>query len=173
MSQKWLAQVIWAVTVIVLTTSWQAQSPAVAQEGIGLYVDGKPIETLAAEIWSPAPVKPPWPPPVLVDGHAMIALRFLYDLRFGDLDLHMVDWGIMRLGNLTFKIGLKEVRWPVPKIGGHARGSRPLPVAPRIINGRLYVPARVTLNLLRHAVEWDATERALCIIRDGAPEKRP
>lgn len=157
--------IVLAVTGMAFTAGWAAGRPAAAEQTVGLYVDGQPVEFRSHIIGGVLP-------PVLVDGHAMIPVRLLNELFHEHLDLHLAQWGVLQVGGLAFKPGVKEVCWAAPAVGGGATILEALPVAPRIINGTHYVPARVVLNLLGHGVEWDGVERALRITRNGAPEKK-
>jgi len=163
MNKKWLGLIV-AAMIVTFAVGGRAGRPAVAEQTIGLYVDGQ-VGDFRSHVVSTSFS------PVLVDSHAMIPVRFLDEVLRVHLDLHLQQWGILRVGGLAFKLGVKEVCWPVPSTGGDRRYSVPLPVAPRIINGRYYVPARTILNLLGHGVEWDGTKRALRISRNAAAEK--
>ncbi len=101
---------------------------------------------------------------VPVDGHAMIAERFLWEELKISADTHLLKrWGVFKLGGLDFKVGSKLAIREVPMVGGGAWMEKTLPVAPQIINGRLYVPAEPTLGWFRHAVYWSRREHALYI----------
>ncbi len=141
-----------------------AGRPAAAEQAIGLYVDGQPVEFRSHVLCKTLP-------PVLVEGYAMIPARFISEVLGARLDDRLVPWGILRVDKLAFKVGVEEVCWFTPMEGEDAVTYHWLDLAPRIISGTHYVPARITLNLLGHGVEWDAVERAVRITRNGAPEK--
>ena len=137
-------------------------------EKIATYVNGKRVD-FSSHIVRSGPL-----PTLLIGGHAMIPARFFDEALHEDFDLHLLHWGILRISWFSLKLGEKEACYPVPKVGGSARAEVALPLAPREIDGRIYVPARAILNALGHGVRWDDQERAVYITKDGAPqEKRP
>ncbi len=135
-------------------------------EKIVTYVNGERVD-FSSHIVRSAPL-----PILLIRGHAMIPARFLNEVLHESLDLHLLHWDIVPIGGLSLKLGEKVAIMPVPKVGGARGMSFPLPIAVQEIEGRVYVPARVVLNALGHAVEWDPEERAIRITEDGAPQKK-
>jgi len=134
-------------------------------EKIATYVNGKRVDFASS-------VRSGSLPTLLIEGHAMLPARFFDEVLHQDFDLHLLHWGILRISWFSLKLGEKEACYPVPKVGGSARAEVALPLAPREIDGRIYVPARAILNALGHAVRWDGQERAVYITEDGAPRKK-
>ena len=134
-------------------------------EKIATYVNGKRVDFASLVGSGPLPT-------LLIKGHAMIPARFFDEVLHEDFDLHLLHWGILRIGGLSLKIGDKVACFPAPMVGGSAGAPVPLPLPPLEIDGRIYVPARAVLNTLGHAVYWDTEERAIWITENGAPEKK-
>lgn len=104
----------------------------------------------------------------------MLPVRFFDEVLGNHLDLHLDPWGIIQVGNpnepvYAFKIGERTAYTSAPMIGGDLPAPVDLPVAPMVINGRLYVPAMPTLSLFGHSAQWKPETKSLWITEK--PEK--
>jgi hypothetical protein len=142
-------------------------SSAAAYDEVTVYVDGQQVDFVSK-------IRGGRLPALLVEGHPMVAARFLEEALGHPLDLHMWSWGVVRIGNLSFKVGCDYALSPVPMIGGTLGMRVELPLSPRTINGRLYLPAVEPIRrlhryeerggkqwLVSHEVAWDAEVKAL------------
>lgn len=141
---------------------------ALAQEAqherIALYLDGQRIEFSSSVTDGPASVMPA----LLVDGHPMLPVRFLNEKLGQGLNMCLFSrWGLLQIGPLWFKEGHNEAIRAVK--GGDAAEAHALPVRAGTIDGRFYVPALPTLDVLGFGVEWSPDERALRITRPTPP----
>ena len=152
--------------VLVATLLLIIAADCTGAEKLATYVNGKRVD-FTSDIVGSGPL-----PTLLIQGHAMLPARFFGEVLHEGLDLHLLHWDILRIRWFSLKIGEKEACHPAPKVGGSTRMSVALPLAPREIDGRIYVPARAILNALGHAVRWDGQERAVYITKDGAPQKK-
>ena len=124
---------------------------------IKVYLDGKEMSTESNMDSQSIP-------PIVVDGRLLISVRFVKEHLVKDV---WVDrkWGIIQLqAGLLLKIGSKE--WhAVPGdtgIDGLSFEVVNLPVAPREIRGRLYMPVdQGPFNYLQLPFKWDREKREL------------
>ena len=146
-----------------------ASGNCMAYEEVAVYVDGQQVDFVSK-------IRGGRLPALLVERHPMVSARFLDEALGHPLDLHMWSWGVVRIGNLSFKVGCDYALSPVPMVGGTLGMRVPLPLSPRTIDGRLYLPAVETIGALRrteergdrlwlvcHDVNWDGEARALRI----------
>lgn len=128
---------------------------------VHLAVNGKPAD-FTSQIMGEAM------PAMMVQGHAMLPVRFFEEILGVHVDLHLECWKIVSLtrgieGPWSFKIGERIAYSPVASIGGDQATDCPLPIAPRIIRGRLYLPARTVLTLFKAAAAWNGATHTLAI----------
>lgn len=103
-------------------------------------------------------------PAYLINGHAMLPARFFAEVLGAPLDLHLDQWGgIVQIGGMAFRPNIPYTLTPHEAFGGAIQERWDLPLAPRIIGGRLYVPAKPTVPYLGHTMRWDAQRRVLSI----------
>ena len=132
-----------------------ARCIAAEYEEVAVYVDGQQVDFVSK-------IRGGRLPALLVEGHPMVSARFVNEVLGYGLDLHMWPWGIVRIGHVSFKVGCDYALMPVPGIGGTRSSRLDLALAPRTINGRLYVPAVETVGALRHTQERDGKRWFIC-----------
>jgi len=148
---------------------WFAVLPlagAPAPQTITVVLDGKPIDFYSQIMDERIPA-------VLVEGYAMLPVRFFNEALNIRLDLSLWPWQIVRLGDVrqreyAFKLGETAAYTPAPAIGGELSEGFVLPIAPRIIQGRFYVPAQPTLGFFGYDAAWDAKGKVLMITKQIA-----
>jgi hypothetical protein len=134
-----------------------------AARTIDIYVDGERVSYFSQVLNESIPA-------LLVNDIPMVSVRFLSGYFELPLDLHLMKYGIVSVNTTSFKLGVPEALRRVPMVGGDPAQATPLPSAPRVIAGRIYVPAMPTIQAVvgtnRVAgVRWDAGRCALHISR--------
>ncbi|MHB9025824.1 MAG: copper amine oxidase N-terminal domain-containing protein [Armatimonadota bacterium] len=152
--------------LILVLTLWfiavplYAAVPAPVPETITVVLNGQPIDFYSQHMSERIPAR-------FVKGYAMLPVRFFNEALDIHLDLSLDSWGIIRLGksydSMSFNIGKAVAITPVNGFGGDRPMFTVLPLAPCIIQGRLYLPARVVLAFFDYDVEWNAKENVLKI----------
>jgi len=112
-------------------------------------------------------------PAVMVQGCVMVSVRLFDEMLDAPLSLYTAQWGVFHVDGVAFKLGVKEASTEMAGLGGHPAWRRPLPVAPQIINGSIYVPLRVFAETLGHKVTWDPKTWTVSIDRSRPREEKP
>jgi hypothetical protein len=104
-------------------------------------------------------------PVLLVDGHAMVPIRFFDETQeIGQpLYTHLEAWKVYSVGDVGYKIGEPIAYRFVAMPGGGAAEHLPLPVPPQVFHGRLYLPA-IAITFYGHAVAWDNATKTLLVV---------
>jgi hypothetical protein len=131
---------------------------ATTAQDVRLRIDGEAVDFYSSVVGRHLPA-------VMARGHVMVSVRLFDEMLHAPLSLQTVEWGVFRVGEVAFKLGVKEAFFEVPMIGGNIGWGRPLPVAPQYINNSIYVPLRVFAERMGHKVAWDSTTRTVSIIR--------
>lgn len=142
---------------------WGASAPQNTVHPVKVTVDGQLVSFHSVHVDASIPA-------LLVDGHAMLPVRFFDEVLGTHLDLHLQPWDIVQLGNegeapYAFKLGERAAYTSMPGVGGDHPVRETLPIAPRMINGRFYIPAKPTVTLLGHAIQWDEATQTLAITK--------
>jgi hypothetical protein len=90
-------------------------------------------------------------PLVQYQGIPMFPVRFIEENLRVPVEYDLF-WNIFSIEGLHFKLGEAEMHLYQPKTGGNLIERLILPIGPRIINGRAYVPMEVVLNAIGHKV---------------------
>lgn len=108
----------------------------------------------------------------------MIPVRFIEENLRVPVEYDLL-WNIFSIEGLHFKVGEAEMHLYEPKTGGNLIERFSLPSAPKIINGRLYVPMEVVLNAIGHKVSRVSsdsfsisTTRSTSILPSNVPRTR-
>ena len=135
---------------------------------VQLYVNNVPVNFVSPIVSPLTIIAENRIPALMVQDHVMLPVRFFAEVLGNHLDLHLDQWGIVQIGNpdepvYAFKIGKRTAYTSAPMIGGDVPVPVDLPVAPMVINNRLYVPAMPTLLLFGHSAQWKPETKSLWI----------
>jgi hypothetical protein len=137
-----------------------ARPQADAAASISVFVDGKRVDYYSQVLDERVPA-------LLVGGVPMVSLRFLSGYFERPLDLHLMKYEIVSVGDVSFKLGVPEALRRVPMVGGDPAQAIRLPASPRVVGGRIYVPAIPAVQVVAagrvSGVQWDAKQAALRI----------
>ncbi len=143
--------------------SQQKQRPAEKPVPVNLYIDDEQVDFYSQVMEKNIPA-------LVVEGQPMLPVRLFDERLKAALDLHLLGWKIVQTGRrdgggpLAFKIGEKVAYREAIGIGGSRAEVIELPIAPRLIEKHLYVPALPTLGELGYSAKWDAQSRTLRVM---------
>ncbi len=143
--------------------SQQKQRPAEKPVPVKLYIDDEQVDFFSRVTNESMPA-------LVVEGQPMLPVRLFEERLNGFLDLHLWDWQIVQLGRrgssnpLAFKPGEKVAYREAIGADGSRAQAIALPIAPRMIDNHLYVPALPTLGELGYSAKWDAQSRTLRVM---------
>jgi hypothetical protein len=141
----------------------QSRARAAAPVPLHLYIDDRPVDFSSHVTGEDMPA-------LVVEGQPMLPVRLFSEALNDHLDLHLWDWKIVQIGRrddstpLAFKLGEKVAYRETTGPDGSKAQAIELPIAPRLIDSHLYVPALPTLGELGHSAKWDAQSRTLRVM---------
>lgn len=143
--------------------SQQRPRPAGKPVPLKLYIDDQQVDFSSRVTGESMPA-------LVVEGQPMLPVRLFSEALNDDLDLHLWDWRVVQIGRrddpnpLAFKVGEKVAYREASGTDVSKAEAIELPIAPRVIDNHLYVPALPILGELGHSAKWDAQSRTLRII---------
>jgi hypothetical protein len=122
---------------------------------IAVYLDGRRVSTQSQVVGASLP-------PIVLSDQVLVPIRLINEELRREIWFNP-SWGILQLDErLMLKVGEKQAHCARPMVGGAVTEQIPLPLAPRVMGGRLYVPVERTLfRRMGYAVEWDRKQRVL------------
>ena len=143
--------------------SQQRPRPPEKPVRLNLYIDDEPVDFHSRVMEKNIPA-------LVVEGQPMLPARLFDEALRDHLDLHLWAWKIVQLGRrgggnpLALKLGERVAYREAAGTGGGTVEAIELPIAPRVIDSHLYLPALPTLGELGHSAKWDAQGRTLRIM---------